>query len=80
MFAFLTALLAVAKPLLDEIYFKSVIGYLNEYEENEKKIATALGLWPDIDDAAMSQYRKERIRLEEALRLQSVLIPVKQSV
>lgn len=77
MIAFVTALLAVAKPLLDMAYFNKVMGFLNEYEDVQKRLAYNLAQWPNIDDEERGFLLKEKTRLKDALEKQAAIIMVK---
>lgn len=77
MIALITAILSVAKPILDEVYFNSVMGFLKEYEDTLKQIDTALSFWPSVDDQLLAHLKSEKIRLEDALSRQAALIQVK---
>lgn len=77
MIALITAILAAAKPLLDDIYFNNVMALLREYEDVLKKVSEELTHWPDLDDQKLGFLKKERLRLEEALKLQAAIVQVK---
>lgn len=79
MIALITAVLAAAKPLLDDIYFNNVMSYLNQYVDNEKAMTAELALWPNIDDAKMASMKALKLTLEDALSKQAAVIQVKTS-
>lgn len=77
MIALLAGILAVAKPLLDIVYFNQVMGYLNEYAEVKKRLDANLAQWPNIDDQERGFLLKEKARLSDLLEKQAALIQVK---
>ncbi len=77
MIALLAAILAVAKPALDLVYFNQVMSNLNDYEDVLKKLNEAYALWPDLDDELIGALKKEKIRLEDALTKQATIIQAK---
>jgi hypothetical protein len=79
MIALITAVLAAAKPLLDDLYFNNVMSYVNQYVDNEKAMTAELALWPSIDDAKMAMMKQLKITLEDALTKQAAVIQVKAS-
>lgn len=77
MIALLTAILGAAKPILDEVYFKSVMSYVNQYVDNERQIEAERANWPNWDDIRLGALYKERAILVDALQKQAGAVQMK---
>lgn len=68
------ALLGATKSIVDLVTYNKIMALLNEYEDNEKAYLAEQAKYPNWDSSKIDDFRLNRIRLDEALKLQASLI------